>query len=221
MNWISKLLEYGVIAVLILLLLNKCQNQHGKQLQSVVQLYADTMIQYRNELQQQVSEKATIATDFKTFKSVVINQLAAKDKELARLQNIVNKKTDAAIVFNTVTEYKDRLVPQYIIDSSGKKIKELQLKNEWIDLAVKGNDTAAVDLFVTNKYNVSFDHKNTGFLNIGPVQTTAKITSLNPYTAVNSMNSYVKVDTKPKNRLLKYGLVFISGFAVATYTLTR
>ena len=184
----------------------------------------DSLTQYKNKDSLWVAQTTVLVGTIQTIKREHSKKYQFQNAEIDRLVNLINKRTESATVFNTVTHIKENVKVEHRVDTvhhfdstyiSSKII--VNHRNEWIALSLEAtNDSANFDLSVINKYDVSIEREKWEiFSPFKKRETKVQVTNLNPYTQTTQLESFIPLKEKKKYRGLKYGVAFVAGFIVA------
>ncbi len=221
----------SILAILVIaMFINRCDSSSQlNELKLQNAALTDSMVSYRNDYGQAVSEKKSIQTSLRDMKGKYVTELYKNNELFIALQGEVNKNTAAAIAFKGETSYsgsghteKIKRDTVYQHDTITEHYdRRTTLANQWINLQVYSSDTTDhINLKVYNQYTAEINERGTGFMRLGKKETTAKIINHNPYTTTIGMESIVPVTGKRNFTGLKIIGGFILG-AVATLYLVK
>lgn len=196
-----------VMAFIILLCVQKCHREEVSRLKMSLTAADGEVVQYRNKLNQEITEKETIIIDGSNKDKKYLKNLKTKDSLIMRLQAKVKDVNGFAVAVNTETIIeKEILIP-------GDSIRNFTegFKDEWVDLKLTRRDSILkFSLGVTNKETiVQKDGDRVGFL--GPKKQIVEVTQLNPYTTTTGVQS-ITVVPKKRNLVGKIAVGALVGF---------
>lgn len=224
------LLLISIIVALLLALLLVINNVKKKAnyyniMENMYSVTIDSLVKYKNDLQQEVSKTELLIAE----NSTQLLSLKTKDREIQRLQNLVqkaeddNKKVNTALVLSntTVISLQDS-IHNLIIgyseiegDSIIYPIYNKTFDTGWEKGKVTlGINTFTLDQTIRNDYDITI---GTEKINWFKSKNYAEITNLNPNTETTTMRVYQKETVKNntfRNILISYGIGFGSGFII-------
>ena len=153
--------------------------------------YAQGMKQYRNKLNQQVSERANLVVSLTDLK----NMHAADSSEIKQLQNIIKKQTQSVTIV-TVQTTQTVAATTSVIPNPQNPCKPTYVSHQitpWSEHLVTANsDTTKIKCLVTNEFTFEDYYQRTGpFYNRKKVLTT-KMTNKNPNTLTKGLLTYTR-----------------------------
>ncbi len=181
------------------------------------------MIQYRNKLGQQVTERKALVISYNDFKRANVS----KDSEIGQLKAVINKNTHAATIFTTSTTRTVTGVAPVVIRSpidSCNPIYKKTISDQWSAhdvIASKYSVTVActsVNTYTftdeTQKETWSDAHKAGRWLFRQRFLNT-KLINGNPHTTTTGLASFRRPlpDKKKQNAMIGAGLV-VTGFLI-------
>lgn len=207
----------GIGWLLVILLAAICFSQCNKanRTSNLYNSALDTLYQYRNELNQQVTERNVLVSTINELQSIN----SAKDSSIKQLQSIVNKRTETAIVVGNTTSGSIDMEPDitYVEQDSCEPVYSSTYTDEWLHAdVIASSNLISLDYVVKNKYDISTEWKRKWFL--GTPTLSAKIVNLNPNTETNDFIVFQK-KAPHKRGLLIGGIGLSLGFLGAVILL--
>ena len=186
--------------ILFLICIAKDCNTDSIYYQDLLKLKNDTIRQYRNKLNQEVSTKKDIELNQISDLKLLNDSLYSEVKRLNKLKSIVT--------FRTQTIYKDKVITilgaDTIYTDTGKvvfPVYESFITDKWISGSIKSSrDTTEYSINTFNEYVFTHQSKR-GFIKQKPSIVT--LTNKNPNAHTLGLESY---SFKPKPKLINLSL---------------
>jgi len=205
-------LKYLVHTLLLLavavILLGKCTyDRNIDKYKSQLNVSNDVITKYRDDLGREVSEKRVVLAGYNILKTLN----AEKDDRIAKLQDVVNRKTETATIIRTETKIIEVIkTDTFVIDNNGYPVYKFTKKDKWVDIKGKaGVDSTQLNILVTNEYAITQEWKRRGLFK--PKDLIVKVRNENPYTSTVELTSY-KVKQKKQRKGLYILGALIAGF---------
>lgn len=153
---------------------------------NLIQAYQDTLQIIRNADSSITARIQSFETDSKTLK-----KLKSQDSAIKALQKIVDNKTTGAVVFKANTKTEVTTKTQIVYKDSFPEYSSNINMNGWITGKIIANkDSIITNLLIKNDYSVSLKKDRN--------KSYVEIISLNPYSDINNVRSYIQIKEKPK-----------------------
>lgn len=218
---IKDFIYWLLIIGVLFLLLKQCRSSRIDQgIIEVNEALRDTMVQYKNKYNQEVTERRSI--EFENIKQhrQYIAKLDSKDSLIIRLQKKLKDMKGSGVAIDMTTSVAGQVKTEVTHDtvagdSSLAPVYNFIYQDDWVNLKVKSEkDSSSFSLQVKNKLDIVTIEKRDKFL--GPKYTAVQITQLSPYSHTDNVQSFT---IKPKRFPLglTIGLSALGGAAAMWY----